>query len=320
MPTTPTAGMAPLSPSSAPIVSEILSSSAPLPELKKSGAGTFGWVLLILLLLAGGGALAYMMLYKKEPASSQPNQDNQIEQQGEGGSDGVDETDATDEATDTKPAKKHRAVDKHDREERSGKSDRPDKADDADKPDGVDSTDKADKADKAEPKAATADAAKGAAADDKKATAKKGIATKEVAALEGKTTPKEISAVAKKAEAAGDWESALAAYQKLEKAKGYNYPGWAVYKQAWSAFQMNDTANALFLAQRASTMPGNQKPDAKLLYADALFKQGDYKRAKDFYINLRKLAKGEPKQQAQLAKKISACNQKLKLADSDGIN
>jgi uncharacterized protein HemY len=158
-----------------------------------------------------------------------------------------------------------------------------------------------------------------AMADADKKTAKKGVATKEVAALEGKNTPKEISGVAKKAEAAGDWETALYAYQKLEKAKGYNYPGWAVYKQAWAAFQMNDTADALYLAQRASTMPGNQKPDAKLLYADALFKQGDYKRAKDFYINLRKQTH-DKKEAAQLAKKIAACNQKLKLSDNDGIH
>jgi serine/threonine protein kinase len=290
----------PNSANSAPIVSEILSSPSPMPELKKSGAAVLGWIVLIVILLGGGGALAYMMLYKKEPTSTQPNQDNQIE--GSAKEPSVESTDAK-EPKEPKDAKKPKATDKGDK---ASKTDKP-----AEKP--VEKP-----ADKPEPKAATPDTSKDSAEPAK--TDGPRIATKKVAALEGKNTPKEISAVAKKAEAGGDWEQALAAYQKLEKAKGYQYPGWAVYKQAWAAFQMNDTANALNLAQRASTMPGNQKPDAKLLYADALFKQGDFKRAKDFYINLRKLTTGEPKKAAQLAKKITACNQKLKLPDNDGVN
>jgi serine/threonine protein kinase len=309
---TPMPTAKPPGPTSAPIVSEILSSSAALPELKKSGVSVLGWTLLLLILLGGGGALAYMTLYKTEPATSQRQQDD------------AEDPDA---AADEEPTAKKKAVDKSGK---PGKSDKGDKAGKVDKPD------------KAEPKAATPESAKPSGDDkangkpsgddkatskpsgDDKATAKaetkKGVAPKVVAALEGKKTPKEIGAVARKAEAEGDWDAALAAYQKLEKAKGYQYPGWAVYKQAWAAFQNNDTATALGLAQRASTMPGNQKADAKLLYADALFKQGDYRRAKDFYINLRKLTTGEPKKAAQLAKKIAACNQKLKLPDNDGIN
>jgi serine/threonine protein kinase len=285
-------------PQSAPIVSEILSEPAQSPELKKSGgAAVFGWVLLILILLGGGGALAYMMLYKKEPTTSQSQKDNAIE---EGSAQATPAEGSADEATDVKDPKKNDSTDKVEKTEKVEKAEP--------------------KVEKAEPKVAAPEVAKGSDdVPDDKPTAKP-QPLKKVAALEGKTTPKEIGAVAKKAEAAGDWEAALVAYQKLEKAKGYQYPGWAVYKQAWAAFQMNDTANALNLAQRASTMPGNQKPDAKLLYADALFKQGDYKRAKDFYINLRKLTKGEPKQAAQLAKKIAACNQKLKLPDNDGVN
>src|SRR5262249_48318725 len=134
--------------------------------------------------------------------------------------------------------------------------------------------------------------------------------SKTVAALDDKMTWKQISDAGRKAEGAGDWDAALLAYQKLEKAKGYQYPGWAVYKQAWAAFQLNDTNTALNLSQRASTMPGNQKQDAKLLYADALFKQGDYKRAKDFYIAMRKQFAGEAKKQAMVAKKITPSKQK----------
>ena len=124
--------------------------------------------------------------------------------------------------------------------------------------------------------------------------------------------------MAKKAEAAGDWDTALAAYQKLEKAKGYKFPGYAVYKQAWAYFQSNDTQNAQLLAQRASTMEGNHKFDANMLYADALFKQGSYQRAKDFYIGLRKQVVSAAKK-SELVKKIGACNAKLKKPERDGI-
>jgi hypothetical protein len=186
--------------------------------------------------------------------------------------------------------------------------------------------DRVEKAEKPEPKAESKAEGKEpeAKAESKDADAKDAKddggskkATKRVALAEGKQTPAQLSDAAKKAEAVGDWETVLAAYQRLEKAKGYKYPGYAVYKQAWAYFQLNDVANAQALAQRASSMPGKQRGEAKLLFADALFKQGDFKRAKDFYIGLRKQA---PKaERAQLAKKIASCNQKLKLPDRDGI-
>ena len=53
-----------------------------------------------------------------------------------------------------------------------------------------------------------------------------------------------------------------------------------------------------------------------VLYADVLFKQGDYQRAKDFYIALRKQM---PDKKAELAKKIARCNEKLKKPEHDGI-
>ncbi len=290
---TPVPTHRPGSVSSSPIPNDILSQPVAPPDLEiksKSGMAVFGWILLILILLGGGGALAYMMLYKQEPqTTTQPSQDKAVD-------DGSDKTapeptnvdDSTDDKDSTEP-KKHK-----------GSAEKVEKAE------------KTEKTEKTEVKAPVE-------ADDDKTAAKKPVASKTVAALDDKMSWKQISEAAKKAEAAGDWDTALVAYQRLEKAKGYQYPGWAVYKQAWAAFQNNDTNNALNLAQRASTMPGNQKPDAKLLYADALFKQGDYKRAKDFYIGLRKQYAGEKKQLAQLTKKISACNQKLKLPENDGI-
>ena len=122
---------------------------------------------------------------------------------------------------------------------------------------------------------------------------------------------------ASRAEGSSDWESARAAWAKIEKAKGYQYPGFAVFKQAYASFQTGDTASALALSQRAAAMPGNQKTDAQFLYADALYKQGDYSRAKTFFLNLRKKLTGEKK--AYATKKVAACNAALHLPERDGI-
>jgi serine/threonine protein kinase/TolA-binding protein len=127
--------------------------------------------------------------------------------------------------------------------------------------------------------------------------------------------PKALSKQAQQLEAAGDWDQARGVYMKLEKIPGYG--GIAVYKQAWAAFQANDTDAALALAQKAAGMSGAQKMDAKFLYADALYRHGDYDRAKNLYIGLRKVVTGDRKSQA--SKKIAACNRMLKLPESDGI-
>jgi TolA-binding protein len=278
--------------SSAPLLGEATEISPPLDVNPRGGLATFGWVMLILILLGGGGALAYVMLFqnKQEPVVIPAKVDDSV------GSAEPDKPEIE------KPKKKPS------REDRDRDRDR-----DRDK-DLKDSRAESRSETKAEPKPEPKAEPDGKD-DGNKAPAK---ATKKVAAASDvKGTPAQLSETAKKAEAAGDWETVLVAYQKLEKAKSYKFPGFAVYKQAWAYFQLNDTANAQSLAQRASTMPGNQKNDAKLLYADALFKQGDFKRAKDFYIGMRKQVPAS--QKAQLAKKIASCNQKLKLPDRDGI-
>jgi hypothetical protein len=53
------------------------------------------------------------------------------------------------------------------------------------------------------------------------------------------------------------------------------------------------------------------------LFADAVFRQGDYVRAKKLYIGLRGKVTGEMKSTA--TKKIAACNKALKLPEADGI-
>jgi serine/threonine protein kinase len=129
--------------------------------------------------------------------------------------------------------------------------------------------------------------------------------------------PKDAKALIKQGqqlEASGEWTQARGVYAKLEKLP--NQAGFAVYRQAWAAFQAND-ADAVSLAQKAASLPGAQKMDAKFLYADALYRQGDFQRAKDMYIGLRKLVSGN--QKAVAAKKIAACNKALKLPDGDGV-
>jgi hypothetical protein len=254
----------------------------------------FGWVMLVVILLGGAGALAYVMLFNQKPAAAVS---------AEAGSDGSDGSATRDENVVTPDAGgklKSKKGDKGDKGDKVDKVETGVKTGSANEA-GSDDDDKGTKAGSGAPKTNTA----------KKNTGKF------VAAIDDKLTWRQVSEAAKKAEAKFDWGTARLAYERLEKAKGYQFPGYAVYKQAHMAFQANDTAEALTLAQRASTMPGNQKADAKLLYAEALFKQGDYKRAKDFYIGLRKVSPDAKKK--ILEKKIAACNAKLSLPARDGI-
>jgi len=132
--------------------------------------------------------------------------------------------------------------------------------------------------------------------------------------------PQDLKTLAKEAQAAeasNDWATARVTWQKIEKLKTYPFPGFAVYKQAYAAFEDSNTSDALALAQRASMMPGNQKVDAKMLVGDALFKEGEYARAKQFYLTVRPLMQGEKK--AQATKKIASCNVALHLPERAGI-
>jgi serine/threonine protein kinase len=129
------------------------------------------------------------------------------------------------------------------------------------------------------------------------------------------TDPKALIRQGKLQEKNNDWEGARTTYQKLEKIKGY--AGLGLYQQAWVAMHMNDTDAAIQLAIRSAAQPGTHKTDAKFLYGDALYKQGEYKRAKDIYIGLRKTLSGELKVTA--TRKIAAANRALKLPEEDGI-
>ena len=127
--------------------------------------------------------------------------------------------------------------------------------------------------------------------------------------------PKALLKQGKLHEKSGDWEGARNVYQKLEKIKGY--AGQALYQQAWVSYNQNDTDGAIQLAIRSASQPGTHKTDAKFLYGDALYKQGEYRRAKDIYIGLRKTLTGDMK--ATATRKIAAANRALKLPENDGI-
>ena len=60
-------------------------------------------------------------------------------------------------------------------------------------------------------------------------------------------------------------------------------------------------------------MAGNQKVDAKMLVGDALYKEGEFTRAKQFYIVVRGLVQGDKK--AAATKKIALCNAELHLPE-----
>jgi hypothetical protein len=130
--------------------------------------------------------------------------------------------------------------------------------------------------------------------------------------------PKATAQLAREAaslEKAGKWLEARAAYQALEK-KGYN-PGEALYHQAWNAFQSNATSDAAQLAADAARQTGPFKMRAMLLYGDALFRQGEYARAKNIYLGVRKNQTGDDR--GTTIKKIIACNKQLKLPEADGV-
>jgi serine/threonine protein kinase len=121
---------------------------------------------------------------------------------------------------------------------------------------------------------------------------------------------------AKAAEGASKWDEARAAYQRLEKFRPYRSE--AMYGQAWTAFQTNDAKMAEQLAGQLATEGGPFKTKAMFLYADALYVQSQYLRAKVIYQKLRTELHGDQRAIAQ--KKIVACNKELGLPENTGID
>jgi anaerobic selenocysteine-containing dehydrogenase len=130
---------------------------------------------------------------------------------------------------------------------------------------------------------------------------------------------KNAPAIAKQAKALEDarnWEEARAAYQRLEKFRPYRSE--AMYGQAWAAFQTSDAHMAEQIAGQLATEGGPYKIKAMFLYADAMYVQAQYARAKVIYQKLRTELHGEQRATAQ--KKIVACNKGLNLPENSGID
>jgi len=138
---------------------------------------------------------------------------------------------------------------------------------------------------------------------------------KQVATAAQEKDPKALIKLGKSLEKGGEYEQARGVYMKLGKIKGY--AGQALYMQAWAAFQSQDNHAAEQLAKQAIEANVSNKTEAMFLFADAVFRQGDYARAKKLYISLRGKVNGELK--ATATKKIAACNKALKLPEADGI-
>jgi serine/threonine protein kinase len=143
--------------------------------------------------------------------------------------------------------------------------------------------------------------------------------TQTTGALTDDKDPKSVSALVRQATALendGRWIEARAIFQKLEKMKGYSV-GEALYQQAWAAFQSKATSDAVQLAADAARLPGLHKVKSMVLYGDALFRQGEFDRARGIYQSVVKGQAGADR--TATVKKIIACNRQLNLRDSDGI-
>ncbi|HSK00439.1 MAG TPA: serine/threonine-protein kinase [Kofleriaceae bacterium] len=263
------------------------------PSIKRSGLGVFGWLLLAALLFGGVGALLYVALGERgERAPSKLDEAVQPAPQV-----GV--------APEVPPGPPPAPVVPQEPARPAGG----DIKVVPDEPPGGEGS--------AAPGTGTSPVATGDDPDRKADGKKPGarpIRRPGVAAVDERD-PKALLRQGKQHEKSGDWEAARAVYQKLEKIKGH--AGIALYQQAWVAIQTNELDVALQLASRSAGQPGPYKIDAKFLYGDALYKQGEFRRAKDIYIGLRKGLTGEMK--ATATRKIAAANRALKLPEDDGI-
>jgi serine/threonine protein kinase len=253
------------------------------PSIKRSGLGVFGWLLLAALLFGGVGALLYVALGERgdRPPSKLDEAGQPAPRVGAAG------TGSDDKAQAPESPRPNGGNVKAGPDEASGSDGGAQTA-----PDDPDHK------------------------DPKKPNPRAPILKRPAAPPPAPDSdPKALLRQGKQQEKAGDWDGARTTYQKLEKLKGQ--AGIALYWQAWVALQKNETDVAIQLAIRSAAQPGTHKTDAKFLYGDALYKQGEYRRAKDIYIGLRKTLTGELK--ATATRKIAAANKALHLPDDDGI-
>jgi len=265
--------------------------SQPVVVLRRSALGVFGWLVLAALLFGGVGALLYIALGERTAATKPP----EVVPSSEGPAKAVDV-----KTTQPKPeaegsahgsAAPPHAPDAVTGSDGAGDDVTPDSA----RPDGKKSGD--DKIHKRPPPRTATIPKRPPPSDDKPIA----VLVKEAKSLEN----------------AGKWSEARGVYQKLEKAKGYS-SGEALYGQAWAAFQSGAISDAVELASSAMAQSsGPNKVQAQFLFGDALYKEGEFLRAKNVYNSIYNHQKGEDKMKA--AKKFMACNRELNLPQAQGL-
>jgi hypothetical protein len=260
-----------------------------VPDVKKRGGmAVFGWIMLVLIIVGGIGAAAYVMFLKpagKDAASVAPGSDM-------GSSNNVV----------TPPAQGS--------DEMTGSARHPEVApphagSDVGSADAISGSNALDGSDEEHP----------APKNGKPVKTVRPHQPHHVITAAEERDPKALLKQAQALEASAEWADARAVYAKLEKLRGYEQ--LAEYRMAYDAFQSSDTAAAQAYAQKAATRSGAQKLDALTLYGDALFKNTEYKRAKEVYINVRGKVSGDKR--ASATKKIALCNAKLGLPERDGV-
>jgi serine/threonine protein kinase len=265
--------------------------SQPVVALRRSALGVFGWLVLAAVLFGGVGALLYIALGERTAATKA--------------------SEAVPSAVGSARAGDEKAVPPKPEAVGSARG----SAEPQHVPDAVTSSDGA--ADDVPPDPARPDGKK---PGDDKAHKRPPPRTAAISKRSGPSGDDKPTALlvkeAKALEKAYKWSEARAVYQKLEKAKGYNY-GEALYHQAYAAFQAKLTGDVVEIAGKAMEQPGPYRVQAQFLFADALYKEGDFVRAKNVYNSIYNNQKGEEKTVAE--KKIKACNRELKLPEADGV-
>ena len=120
--------------------------------------------------------------------------------------------------------------------------------------------------------------------------------------------PRDLVAEARAHEMASEWQLAADSYRKLEAFDDWR--GFALYREGWSAFQQGDFVAARQLAAKAMTARRAPRAEARELYGDALFKLGEFERARNVYVAIEKTATQAPAR-TMLRKKIAACDRML---------
>ena len=265
--------------------------SQPVVALRRSALGVFGWLVLAAVLFGGVGALLYIALGERTAATKASEGVPSAVGSARTGAAKAMPPPAEAAGSAQGSAEPPRAPDAVTSSDGAGDDGTPDPA----RSDGKKPGD--DKAHKRPPTRTGAIGKRPGSPADDKPTA---LLVKEAKALEK----------------AYKWPEVRAVYQKLEKAKGYNY-GEALYHQAYAAFQAKLTGDTVELAGKAMEQPGPYRVQAQFLFADALYKEGEYGRAKNVYNSIYNNQKGDEKTAAE--KKIKACNRELKLPEADGV-